>query len=124
MDRGERQNLPSIDREVFQGAGRNLSAVGIRNRSRSKAARFRGGDLEVAAQGTYFAVIRCVRSPPSSFRDSTVSPSRFPRLLRKPRMLWDLCRHRHKNHYADVRIMPTCVSNPACGAGIATMKSA
>jgi len=27
-------------------------------------------------------------------------------------------------HYADVRIMPTCVGNPACGAGIAAMKSA
>ena len=29
-----------------------------------------------------------------------------------------------QNHYADVRIMPTCVGNPACGAGIAAMKSA
>ena len=27
-------------------------------------------------------------------------------------------------HYADVRIMPTCVGNPARGAGIAAMKSA
>ncbi|MCC6389131.1 MAG: DUF3489 domain-containing protein [Bryobacterales bacterium] len=27
-------------------------------------------------------------------------------------------------HYADVRIMPTCVGNPACGAGTAAMKSA
>jgi hypothetical protein len=27
-------------------------------------------------------------------------------------------------HYADVRIMPTCVGNPACGTGIAAMKSA
>ena len=27
-------------------------------------------------------------------------------------------------HYADVRIMPTCVGNPACGAGIAAMESA
>jgi hypothetical protein len=27
-------------------------------------------------------------------------------------------------HYADVRIMPTCVGNPACGAGIAVMESA
>jgi hypothetical protein len=29
-----------------------------------------------------------------------------------------------QNYYADVRIMPTCVGNPACGAGIAAMKSA
>ncbi len=27
-------------------------------------------------------------------------------------------------HYADVQIMPTGVGNPACGAGIAAMKSA
>ena len=27
-------------------------------------------------------------------------------------------------HYADVGIMPTCVGNPACGAGIAAMESA
>ena len=27
-------------------------------------------------------------------------------------------------HYADVRIMPTCVGNPACEAGIAAMESA
>ena len=27
-------------------------------------------------------------------------------------------------HYADVRIMPTCIENPACGAGIAAMESA
>ena len=29
-----------------------------------------------------------------------------------------------QNHYADVRIMPTCVGSPVCGAGIAAMKSA
>jgi hypothetical protein len=29
-----------------------------------------------------------------------------------------------QKHYADVRIMPTCVGNPVCGAGIAAMKSA
>ena len=29
-----------------------------------------------------------------------------------------------QSHYADVRIMPTCVGNPACGAGIAAMESA
>jgi hypothetical protein len=27
-------------------------------------------------------------------------------------------------HYADVRIMPICVGNPVCGAGIAAMESA
>jgi hypothetical protein len=27
-------------------------------------------------------------------------------------------------HYADVQIMPTCVGNPVCGAGIAGMESA
>jgi len=42
----------------------------------------------------------------------------------KPRMLWLLCRCRHKKHYADVRIMPTYVGNAACGAGIAAMGSA
>jgi hypothetical protein len=29
-----------------------------------------------------------------------------------------------QKHYADFRIMPTCVGNPACGAGIAAMESA
>ena len=29
-----------------------------------------------------------------------------------------------QSHYADVRIMPTCVGNPACGAVIAAMESA
>ena len=29
-----------------------------------------------------------------------------------------------QKHYADVRIMPTCVGNPACGAVIAAMESA
>ncbi len=29
-----------------------------------------------------------------------------------------------QSHYADVRIMPTCVGNPVCGAGIAAMESA
>jgi len=40
------------------------------------------------------------------------------------RTLWALCRCRHKAYYADVRIMPTCVGNPGCGAGIAAMGSA
>ena len=42
----------------------------------------------------------------------------------KPLTLCALCRCRHKAHYADVRIMPTCVGNPVCGAGIAAMESA
>jgi len=29
-----------------------------------------------------------------------------------------------QKHYADVRIMPTCVGNPVCGVGIAAMESA
>ena len=29
-----------------------------------------------------------------------------------------------QNHYADVRIMPTCVGSPVCGAGTAAMESA
>jgi len=29
-----------------------------------------------------------------------------------------------QKHYADVQIMPTCVGNPVCGAGIAGMESA
>jgi len=72
-----------------------------------------------------YLATRYVRSPASFFVDSTVRPIflvRFP--LMKPLMLWALCRHRHKAHYADVRIMPTFVGNPACGTGIAAMKSA
>jgi hypothetical protein len=41
-----------------------------------------------------------------------------------PCIVWRLCRSRHNRHYADVRIMPTCVGNPACGAGIAAKGSA
>jgi hypothetical protein len=41
-----------------------------------------------------------------------------------PRTVWFLCRCRHKAHYADIRIMPTCVGNPVYGAGIAAMESA
>jgi len=74
--------------------------------------------------GAYFAILY-VRSPNSFLPDSTVRPIflvRFP--LMKPRIEWFLCRHRHKGHYADVQIMPTCVGNPACEAGIAAMVSA
>ena len=41
-----------------------------------------------------------------------------------PRIVCFLCRHRHKKHYADVRIMPTCVSNPAWEVGIAVKEAA
>ena len=75
--------------------------------------------------GRAYLAILYVRSPASFLVDSTVRPIflvRFP--LMKPRMLCRLCRCRHKKHYADVRIMPTCVGNPVCGAGIAAMESA
>jgi hypothetical protein len=66
-----------------------------------------------------------VRSPVSFFADSTASFNFFPTVPEmKPLMLCALCRHRHKKHYADVRIMPTCVGNPVCGADIAAMESA
>jgi hypothetical protein len=52
-------------------------------------------------------------------------PIFLPRVpLMKPLMEWFLCRCRHKAHYADVRIMPTCVGNPAYGTVIAAMVSA
>ena len=54
----------------------------------------------------------------------TFTPPLLPRMLMNPRTVWALCRHRHKAHYADVRIMPTCVGNPVCGTGIAAMESA
>jgi hypothetical protein len=54
----------------------------------------------------------------------TVSPVLLGSVEMKPRTECFLCRHRHKKHYADVRIMPTCVGNLACGAGIAAMESA
>ena len=65
------------------------------------------------------------RSPCSLRIDSTVSFIFFETVPEiKPRIVWFLCRHRHKKHYADVQIMPTCVGNPAFGAGIAAMESA
>jgi hypothetical protein len=68
--------------------------------------------------------IRYVRSPLSDLKDSTVNPAFFIAPAMNPRTVCALCRHRHKKHYADVRIMPTCVGNPACGAVIAAMESA
>jgi hypothetical protein len=41
-----------------------------------------------------------------------------------PRTVCCLCRHRHKQHYADVLVMPTNVGNPACVAEIAALGSA
>ena len=35
-----------------------------------------------------------------------------------------LCRHRHKAHYADAKIMPTDVGNTSCVVGIVAMESA
>ena len=70
-------------------------------------------------------MVEYARSPSSRFLDSTLRPIFFTMApLMNPRTLWALCRHRHKPHYADVRIMPTCVGNPVCGAGIAAMESA
>ncbi len=66
-----------------------------------------------------------MRSPSSALVEVTASPIFFPIVPdRNPRTECFLCRHRHKKHYADVQIMPTGVGNPACGAGIAAMKSA
>jgi hypothetical protein len=65
------------------------------------------------------------RSPLSVRVDSTVNFSGLPTApLMKLRTVWALCRYRHKAHYADVQIMPTCVGNPACTAGIAAIVSA
>jgi hypothetical protein len=38
--------------------------------------------------------------------------------------LCTLCRHRHKVHYAEFRIMPTCARNPAREAVIAAKEAA
>ncbi len=78
----------------------------------------------LGAGADYFVTLY-VLSPPSFLLDSMLRPIFLVMVpLMNPRMLCALCRCRHKNHYADVRIMPTCVGNPACGAGIAAMESA
>jgi hypothetical protein len=38
--------------------------------------------------------------------------------------LWNLCRHRHKFHYADVRIMPTVVVSSLVAGVAELLKSA
>ena len=65
------------------------------------------------------------------------APARVPREFSKKQIVLDLLRRKDgatlpqiadatgwQKHYADVRIMPTCVGNPVCGAGIAAMESA
>ena len=41
-----------------------------------------------------------------------------------PRKVCCLCRHRHKQHYADAKIMPTDVGNTSRVVGIVAMESA
>jgi hypothetical protein len=101
----------------FGVPGRQGNNRAVKQKSRPSP----GGDL--VAKVAYF--VRYTRSPASFLLLSTTSPIFLvtaPEM--KPRIEWFLCRHRHKAHYADVRIMPTCVGNPACGAGIAVMESA
>ena len=55
----------------------------------------------------------------------TFKPSFLRRMpLIVPRMVWALCRHRHKAHYADAQIMPICVGNPASCMAITPTESA
>jgi hypothetical protein len=77
-------------------------------------------------------------SKPASKKASKAKPeASIPREFSKKEIVLDLLRRKGgatmaeiakatdwQNHYADVRIMPTCVGNPACGAGIAAVKSA
>ncbi len=68
---------------------------------------------------------RYTRSPVSLWASSTFRPS-FLRSIPEiaPRTVWALCRHRHKAHYADAKIMPTDVGNTSCVVGIVAMESA
>ena len=114
-------------RRTEQGQGAQEAATGMTAcmRPRIKAekpAAARAGRAEGAGDRGYLR--RYVRSPPAGLKDSTVCPAFFIAPAINPRTVWFLCRHRHKAHYADVQIMPTCVGNPACGAGIAAMESA
>ncbi len=65
------------------------------------------------------------RSPLWLCASTTFRPS-FLRSIPEmaPRTVCCLCRHRHKQHYADVLVMPTCVGNLACVAEIAALGSA
>lgn len=69
--------------------------------------------------------MRYTRWPPASLLDLMVSPRRFLRVPAKvPLTVCCLCRHRHKQHYADAKIMPTDVGNTSCVVGIVAMESA
>ena len=65
------------------------------------------------------------RSPLSLCASTTFRPS-FLRSIPEiaPRTVCCLCRHRHKPHYADAKIMPTDVGNTSCVVGIVAMESA
>ena len=55
----------------------------------------------------------------------TFNPSFLRRMpLIVPRTVWALCRCRHKAHYADARIMPIDVGNPASCMAITPTESA
>ena len=45
-------------------------------------------------------------------------------VLKRSAALWVLCRHRHKTHYADVRIMPMWAVDPLRSNGFVAVKSA
>lgn len=69
--------------------------------------------------------MRYTRSPPCGLSDTMVRPSFFLKAPAKvPRTVCCLCRHRHKAHYADAKIMPTDVGNTSCVVGIVAMESA
>jgi hypothetical protein len=54
-----------------------------------------------------------------------VRPSFFFKVpAMQPRTVWTLCRCRHKQHYADVLVMPTNISNSACVVEHAALRSA
>jgi Protein of unknown function (DUF3489) len=59
-------------------------------------------------------------------REGTAKAKVVALLQRKDGATMDELRHATgwQPHYADVRIMPTCVGNPVCGAGTAAMESA
>ena len=62
---------------------------------------------------------------PSFFSDTIVSPSFFFKApANVPRTVCALCRCRHNPHYADARIMPIDVGNPASCMAITPTESA
>ena len=73
----------------------------------------------------------------ASKKAAKVKEAKVPREFSKKAIVLDLLNRKNgatlaeimktmswQKHYADVRIMPTCAGNPACGAGIAAMESA